>query len=100
MRFSHVIALAGAATAYVVPVDTVTGVTTPAPYSNYTTATVYPVVPTSKTYPSNQTTTPSAPTTTTTPTGPPPVTGGAIPQNTRGSLAALMVLVAAGLVVL
>ncbi|KAH8706542.1 hypothetical protein BGZ61DRAFT_450079 [Ilyonectria robusta] len=51
MRFSHVIALAGAATAYVVPVDTVTGVTTPAPYSNYTTATVYPVVPTSKSKP-------------------------------------------------
>lgn len=98
MRFSHVIALAGAAAAYVVPVDTVTFVTTPVPHSNYTTATVYPVVPTSKTYPSNETTTPSAPTTT--PTGPPAVTGGAVPQNTRGSLAALMVLVAAGLVVL
>ncbi|KAF7544943.1 hypothetical protein G7Z17_g9558 [Cylindrodendrum hubeiense] len=104
MRFSHVLAFAGAAAAYAVPVDTVTYVATPVPYSNSST-TVYPVIPTSKSYHHNGTitatitaTTPSVPTTT--PTEPPAVTGAAAPQKMQGSLAALMVLVAAVVVAL
>ncbi|KAK7422129.1 hypothetical protein QQX98_001872 [Neonectria punicea] len=99
MHFAHVLALAGVAAAGVVPVDAVTYVTTPVPYHNAT-STAYPVVPTSESsYPNG--TTPSAPSVpSVTPTEPTDVTGAAVPQKMQGSLTALMVLVAAGVLVL